>query len=246
MSVLKEYLIDLPIVLWAMDERSGLVFRDLGTAANHAKPENGALLGYPSPNIDASSVLLNGSNQMANRDASIGPINTTGFPVGSLPYGDQAVTMEVWAYPTYAPGGTYGCLLSYGYQNGGGNTHRVFNLAGAGVAASAFSDGVNVGNNIPWSTNFIQNKWQHFAFTYAGLTGALRFYRDGVQDAVSTNLLNTTVSPDRIRAGYRSDDARATSPFAGRLWMAAIYPTALSAARILAHYNAGLRGGVVL
>lgn len=234
-GVLAEYLADSPLIMWALDERRGTTFRDLGPAANHANIS--AITSFtdgPAPGLSAP--VLNGTSSSANRDASVGTINTTGFPTTSLPFGDQAVTMEVWAYPTFAPGGTYGCLVAYGR---GDTTDRVFSLSGAGTAGAAFTDGVNAGNNRAWATNFTQNRWQHFVFTYAGGSGgACIFYRDTVADVTSTFTLNTTVDPNRVRAGLRSDDGRATHYFAGRLSLVAIYATALSPARIKAHHDA--------
>lgn len=232
-SVLAEYLADSPVLMWALDERTGTVFRDLNSNANHANQS--AIASFATgPVPSMSAPVLNGTNSSANRDASVGAINGP-----SLPFGEGARTMEVWAYPTFAPGATYGALLAYGYDNGGGWTHSIFQLAGGGVAGSAFSDGFNAGNNRSWTTNFTQNKWQHFVMTYAGgPSGAFIFYRDAVADTTSTVTLNTTVSPNRVRAGLRSDDARATLYFAGRLSLAAIYATALSPARIQAHYDA--------
>ena len=236
-EVLAEYLADSPLIMWALDERVGTIFRDIGMAANHANISSMASFS-DGPVFGMSAPVLNGTNSSANRDSSVGPINTTGFPVASLPFGDQACTMEIWAYPTYAPGATYGALLAYGAGSGGGNTHRIFQLAGGGVAGSAFSDGVNAGNNRSWATNFTQNKWQHFVFTYAGGPGgACIFYRDTVADTTSTFSLTTTVGADRVRAGLRSDDATATLYFGGRLSLAAIYATALSPTRIQAHFN---------
>lgn len=232
-SVLAEYLADSPVLMWALDERTGTTFRDLNSNANHANQSSiasfaaGPILGWSAP-------VLNGSSSSANRDASVGPINGA-----SLPFGEGARTMEVWAYPTFAPGATYGTLLAYGFDNGGGWTHSILQLAGGGVAGSAFTDGWNAGNNRAWTTDFTQNKWQHFVFTYAGGPGgACIFYRDTVADTTSTFTLNTTVSANRVRAGLRSDDARATLYFAGRLSLAAIYGTALSPTRIQAHYDA--------
>lgn len=240
-SVLAEYLADSPILMWALDERTGTTFRDLNSNANHANISSISSFAA-SPIPDMSAPVLNGTSSSANRDASVGSINGA-----SLPFGSAARSMEVWAYPTFAPGATYGALLAYGYTNGNGWTHSIFQLAGGGVAGSAFSDGVNAGNNRAWTTNFTQNKWQHFVFTYAGGTnGACIFYRDAVADTTSTFTLNTTVNADRVRAGLRSDDATATLYFAGRLSLAAIYSTALSPARIQAHYDAVRQASAVI
>jgi hypothetical protein len=239
-AVISEYMADSPVLFWPLTETSGSVFRDLVTSRlNHANVSGGVILGG-APRLGALTPphFNAAANASANRDSSVGPINGA-----SLPFGDQAVTMEVWAYPTSAS--VAGCLLAYGYQNGGAFTHRNFQLAVAGSAGGAFSDGVNGDRNRVWTTSYTQNKWQHFVFTYAGGTnGACIFYRDAVADTTSTFTLNTTVSPDRVRAGLRSDDARATAYFLGGLCMAAIYATALPVERIQAHYEAVRRSGV--
>lgn len=237
-SPLTEYLADSPVLMWALDENTGTVFRDLNANANHANVSGGPTLNQVGPG-SLRAAHFNGSSASANRDPSIGPINGPSFPFGS-----GARSQECWAYPMYAPGVNGGCLVSYG-KVGANLTHSILQLGGGGQAGSAFTDGVNGGNNRSWTTDFTQNKWQHFVMTYAGGTnGAFIFYRDGVVDLSSTVTLNTTVSPDYLRCALRTDYPTAAAWFTGRISMAAVYATALSPTRIQAHYDAVRQTGV--
>lgn len=80
------------------------------------------------------------------------------------------------------------------------------------------------------------NQWTHLVATYDGTTA--RLYVNGVQAASGAmNYAANTAQPVRLAAG-----ATETMPryfFPGRLDEVAIYPTALSATRVPAHYNVG-------
>ena len=123
-----------------------------------------------------------------------------------------------------------------------------FNLRiGTGVG-SFFEDPVTVG------------QWIHFAFvintTPAGGTdsngnsydkGWTKLYKNGVlrdQDALDNTSTSTVITPSNSTAPFRvgTSDAQ-NSYFQGAIAKIAVYNSELSAARILAHYNTGLRAG---
>lgn len=72
-------------------------------------------------------------------------------------------------------------------------------------------------------------RWHHFAMTRVRSSGVFRLYLDGAEVASATGQTGALTAPGAIRLGANTGDVDE----------AAIYPTALSAARVLAHYRAG-------
>lgn len=218
-----------PLLLWLIDETSGTLFRDQTRFGDHAAMSGSPILGVNGPGLGAlGAVRLNGSSQSVNRDAGTGAI------IAALPTGSAARSLEIWARPT-AGGGYAG--LCYG-NSSSTNEHVIFGIGGTG-AGSAFTDGVNGGNNKNWVTAATVNSWGHFVMTYAGgAGGAAVFYRNGLADVTSTLTLGTDATLGKLRAGLRSDDGRATQYFTGDLAVASIYNYALTQAQVQEHYQA--------
>jgi len=232
-AVLRQFMSDSPVLLWMLDETTGTTFKDVA-GTNNANVSGGATLSVGTLlGAVRGAGFVAASTQSANRDSSVGTVSAV------LPEGSAACTMEALAYPTGA--GSYAALC-YGKTNAGGE-HRNFQV-GSNAAASAFSDGVNGSNNKAWTTAIPQNMGTLCAMTYAGgAGGAAIFYQNGVADTTTTLTLNTAAGTDRVRGGLRSDDSRATAYFQGRLALCAIYSTALTATRLLAHYQAVISSG---
>ena len=144
-----------------------------------------------------------------------------------------AFTVEAWAYPTggqgtfrsivtsrdYAPGAAKGYVL-YAAPD---NTWQLWTGAG--------------GWNVVYGPPIVLNQWTHLVGTYDGTT--LRLYVNGV--LVSSNAVTytqNTTRPLRIAAG-RTEDTPAQYFLPGRVDEVAVYGSALSAARVQAHYDAG-------
>lgn len=96
------------------------------------------------------------------------------------------------------------------------------------------------------ATTLTVNTTYHVAATYDAATGTGRVYVNGVQDASTTaavsNLAASASKPFAVGNSYGGGGAPSptSGPFLGTIDEAAIYGTALSAARILAHYNTGV------
>lgn len=242
-AVLRQMMSDSPVALVLCDElvtgnlgAGGLTFRDLSGNGNHCT-NSSTLLGQPLLGA-TKGVTLNGSTQTVNRDETTGSV--TGMPVGSA-----ARTLVALVYPTSATNPT---VVSYGLtgasDNAGFNEHTVFE-APTSPGAYWFTDGVNVSNNKTSVGGIPINAPSYIAMTYAGgAAGAALFYVNGVLDTTTTLTLNTAASPNRFRGGWRSDSGRATGFLTGRIACCGVYSTALTAARILAHYRAMLMSGV--
>jgi hypothetical protein len=79
----------------------------------------------------------------------------------------------------------------------------------------------------------ILNQWTHLVGTHDGTTG--RFYVDGI--SVGTPVNTPFLPNDGMIFTVGIQDGGAFAPFFGQLDEVAVYSTALSAARVLVHYN---------
>jgi CUB/sushi domain-containing protein len=87
--------------------------------------------------------------------------------------------------------------------------------------------------------------WHHLAVTWTSSGGAVRVYKDGALAFSGTLRSGTTLTSggalvlgqdqDSVNGGFETAQA-----FPGQLDELALYPTALSAARVQAHRSAGL------
>ncbi len=93
----------------------------------------------------------------------------------------------------------------------------------------------------PGAVRHVSNTWQHLVATVAP-DGAAKIYRNGTQVATATMSLPNVVTRPRNYIG-RSNWA-GDGTWKGRLDEVAIYPRALDAARIAAHYQSGASGPV--
>lgn len=105
----------------------------------------------------------------------------------------------------------------------------------AGATAMFINIGYNSNNaNVSYSHTFIVNTWYYFAFTYDGVTAI--FYINGVNVAQST--VNQTLVAGGFSYNIGRDPAYSGDYVPGFMDEVAVYSTALSPARIAAHYNA--------
>ncbi len=226
MTTLRQILLnDGAVLLWMMSE-TGASTVDQSGNGNTGVITAGTGADGPGPNLALS---FDGATQWVKCEPTV---------AASLPIGNAARTLEIWSYPTVSG---IAAGIGYGKDDASGE-HCTFFTGSATAAGSAFSDGVNVGNNMVWISPPAQNEWSHCALAYAGGTfGNASLYKNGVLDNAIGMTLNTTGPINRLRCALRSDNGRASQLFTGRLAVAAIYPTQLSQATIAAHYAAGLQ-----
>ncbi|HEX5589220.1 MAG TPA: LamG-like jellyroll fold domain-containing protein, partial [Candidatus Limnocylindrales bacterium] len=211
-SYLDTVLADAPLAWWRLGETSGTLADDAVGSANGTYT-GGFTLNQPGALTgDANpAVLLNG---------------TTGYvrvPQQTLP---GNITLEAWARPTTYPGdtalvgqwnGTSGAML-YVTSDAGGRVHLWIN--GASISATAPAAGA----------------WHHYVGTYDGTNA--RIYIDGGLAAGPTPLAGPlTTAPRFLEMGTYNNGGG--GKFNGVIDEVALYPTALSASRVQAHFAAG-------
>jgi uncharacterized membrane protein len=149
-----------------------------------------------------------------------------------------AWTLEAWVN-TSQPYLQQGILEKYATSNDNtgnyalridGNAH--FNLF---VLSNCCSWTALVG-----ATTVVANRWYHVVGTYARASTTAVLYVNGQVDASNTNVTTPPTGTARpLRIGARGDDS--TYTWRGYLEEVAVYPVALAAARVQAHFGASGR-----
>lgn len=215
-------LADSPVGYWRLGEASGTNAADSSGNGNTGTYTGGVTLGQPGAIQADPDGLVNAA---ALFDGSSGYVQGPTAPVFT-----SAITAEGWFYLTSLPGAEEGIIV----QRDGEFILRV-DPSAEGKHLSAF---VIIGGvaepRASWSTVPSLNTWYHAAMTWDGTT--LRLWVNGVQVASQTRSGSITSSGDRIAIGSSSFGTAGFFP--GTIDEVAVYPTALSAARIAAHYAA--------
>jgi hypothetical protein len=202
---------DSPVAYWRLGEASGT------TAVDEMAGYNGTHVNSPTLNqsgiFDGNGSVLYGSEKR------------TTFPVAGLPSGNAARTLEAWIKPTSA---STQVIAGYGDS---ATTRRGFGLF--------ISTRFYFWTYLPdYDTGVAPtlNVWSHVCISWDGSVG--RFYVNGVEryNTGSITALNTVLTRGAIAADVLT--AAPGNSFLREVDEVAIYPTALSAARIAAHYAA--------
>jgi len=210
---------DAPIAWYRMGEPSGAVVDSVGTA-------HGTVTG--SVTRDVTGLLANGDD---------GAISFAGGDV-SVPWPasiGQAWTIEAWVdapaggsgFITLFSTGPHPADLSIGMDRTARRLDaHVWNGSVHAVVASTGTFDVDAGT-------------RHIVWTRAGY-GLDKVYVDGVD---RTTAGGSVTNPDHSTTGRIAQYANGNEQWPGVIDEFAIYGTALSSARVLAHYNAGSGGG---
>ena len=222
-----EVIADSPVAYWKLDETSGTTTND-AIGSNHGTYTGGYTLNQAGiPSTGRPSVALNGSSGYINCGAPAA-LNLT-----------AAWTLEAWVYLTSAPNGS--AVISELYTGAG---DQVLYALGFGGMVVGGTSQLQVGFYTGSTWRYIQgaalslNTWHHIAGTWDGTN--LRLYADGAQVASGTPASGPVAGMNGLVLGRRWDTAGSAPYLPGRLDEVAIYDAALSATRILAHYNAGI------
>lgn len=211
MTYLATVLADSPVHFWRCADPGGLLYHDLGSAPRSM--QNGlstaTSLPYLGPNSDGGSTFLS-----LNTNANYYP-------------GDQTLatpfTMEVWAW--LQKGGTLQGFFAVSNNvntmevgvDGSNNAH-FYDAVGANTTATAVS---------------LQH-WHQYVLVQQAASST--FYFDGAFVANGGGVALSGLFAFMIGAGgYGASPARFANAAVAEV---SIYPSALSAARVLAHYNA--------
>jgi hypothetical protein len=207
-------LADNPVAFWQLDESSGPLAADAALPAQNGTCEN-VTLGQPSafPALGTCG-LFNGTSSRVRIAAD---------PAFALGTGDFSV--EAWARtPVTARGDIFN------YKNA--NDFGIFlNNAGAG-SIGGWHNGA-----LP-SFNASLNEWHHIVYTRT--SGLVRLYVDGTERGSQANAQSFSANADMFLGANHTG----APGYAGTIWFngwideVALYPSALSPARVIAHFQA--------
>lgn len=229
-------LADSPVGYWRLGEASGTSAADSSGNANAGTytgtvtlGQSGALAMEPDGSSNAAA-LFDGSSGFVDLGLAR-LIGTDSSLSGNF-------SVELWVKANGAAAFAY---LFNQANSAAVNAITGMNLNGAGVGYG-FVIRNDAGTILSLSegaaapSRLTDNVWHHVVFTRAGTTWCI--FVDGVQTATNTTFAPSgTYTCDQVSIGRRSS---ASGQYAAAILdEVVVYPAALSAARIAAHYNAG-------
>jgi RHS repeat-associated protein len=215
---------DSPTLYYRLDDSSGTVARDSSGNGRDATYQSGITLGVAGAVANDTDTAVQGS----------GSRSIAGFAAGTgLPTGNAPRTVEAWFKTTAT--GKQG-LVTYGTQT---NTQAFGLDILSPTQLFVFTWNNDVSFTAP--STITNNTWHDAVAVYDG-AGHVTVYLDGAPLGTATlagTTLNTVVSAQGLVMG---SEMTGSVPFNGSLDEVAVYPTALSAARVLAHWQASGNG----
>ena len=230
----QEVLTDTPQGYWKLEEISGETVmvdssgndRD-GTLLHPANPFTNSLVplvyGVGGPiETDAYNVGMSGGVGHAPEDSALDTVN--------------AFTWEIWGFNSATETAGTAMLMTRANLGAGtqGSRIQIQGQTITGVvrvdSTGATAYAVDYGNQLPWGT------WFHIVLTRNGTV--LRLYVNGILRDERTDLPTDTVTLTEAFWGISANPPGSNSASSWGVARAAIYNTALSASRVLAHYEA--------
>jgi hypothetical protein len=214
-----EVMADSPSAYWRLNDASAATTAADNTANAQTgtyvgaptKQQTGPLLGDPN-----KAVLLNGSTQYIT------------VPDNALLDPGDVFTLECWVKPNTSAGTTH-TIFSKGAN---GYLVTLQNTLGTILVMLSKESVGLIAQNLSSLTNGV---WTHIAVTKNG--SAIHIYINGADS--TTVILNRTIAGTASALNMGRTISTTADFFNGTIDEMAIYPTALSAARILVHYNNG-------
>ena len=216
---------DSPLAYWRLGELSGTSAADVQSIAGGT---------YSGTYTLGQAGAIASDNNAA---LALGASGYVSIPnVAALNLSGSSCTLECWVKTTNASlqhliGGYHSPdNLGYGLATGAGATGKASYWSGGGNGGAWFESASSVNNGA----------WRHLAVTVSAT--ATIIYIDGAQDATLSGDLRPTSYAGTRALGARNDGSFGLT---GTLDEVAIYGVALSAARIAAHYQAGVVSGML-
>ena len=233
MGYADEVLADSPAAYWRLGEASGITAADAsgnGRAGTYTPNSGGSWTGGT---LGQAGALAGDADAAALFNGSGGHALLAASALGNSP---AEWTLEAWVKAA-AQSNRFALAL------GRGTATNPFIGIGSGITTTSAlrinyrSDAGATQIGAEGGTAF-DGAWHHLAYTFAA--GTARGYVDGVEVVtVGPAVVLGAITLDRTAAGALVRTSAGLF-LAGAIDEAAVYATALSAARILAHYNAGV------
>lgn len=235
-------LADNPIGYWRLDERttSSTTVQDIGTEVGFAGipnvtgtlPRNGTATGTPTR--QTAGALAYDPNDAYTFNGSSQYIEVPDDNDWSLAQSANAFTVEAWVRPT-----SLAALQTIVSKDLAANYEWDMNITTLGILTFNARSAANAATVSASSAAgaIVANVWTHVAVTVSGTT--MQVYINGVASGSTGNIAAVTYTNGTapLTIGRRGD---AVQYFTGSVDEVAIYNTALSSTRLLAHYTAGV------
>jgi autotransporter-associated beta strand protein/parallel beta-helix repeat protein len=224
----QEILNDNPLAYYRLD--------DAGPVANDSSPHalGGNYMGYPGVTNQVSGALPDDGDTAVALDGASGYVQ---LPASGFNNFAGGLTFEVWVDPTAVGSGQRFISLGNG-PNSGANIE----LGRYSTTNNLFFS-IDGGSTIYVNNAIALNQWQYFAVT-VDASNHVTIYKNGQVIGSGTSNLPPVSSRADNYLGKSQYAAYGDAYFAGAMDEAAIYTSALSAARILDHYNHQYYGSV--
>ena len=210
---------DAPRGYWRLDELSGTVAADrAGTAPGTYV--NGVTLG-------SAGALSSELNASATFDGSNDHVAIPSTPALGF---TTAVTVEAWIKRQRS--GAYQVVVGKPGHGQSKNENYAIWINTSNRVQAYFGNGTNFVSVT--SSNPIDTAWHHVAATYDSVTA--RLYLDGALSDSRASTAGMAINAQPLNIGRSNDNSYF---FGGQIDEVAVYPTSLSAARILSHYTTG-------
>ncbi len=227
---------DNPYGFWRLD--------DTGATATNTGSSGSALNG-----TYAGSVTRNPTGGTSDGDGSIGVggSGSMGFPT-TPSFASNGFTVEAWVKPTALGPGNLGYLAPIVFMSSDtSNDNEIYFGTGSennSLVADITNNTMGTSEVALAGDGLQPNSWQLVAVTAQPTPSGLviTLYRDGLPIATTTRVM-TLPSVSRPYGYLAKDAANGVSTFQGGIDDVAIYPNALPATRLLAHYQAGTSTG---
>lgn len=224
-------LADSPVAYWRLGESSGTSAADTSGNGNTGTYTGGVTLGVPGALAAEPDGTSNTAALFASASTQYVALPNAQI-IGGANYAND-FTAAAWVAPT----ATGKVVFS---QGNSAAANSLFELI-AGTSGLTFNLRNDAGTLVQLMDNapLPSGVYSHVAFTRSGTTW--RMFANGVQTATNTNFSPSGVyTVDRATIGVRAGSGLGSgTAWDGRLDEVAVYATALSAARIAAHYAAG-------
>lgn len=217
-------LADSPLGYWKLDEASGTTCAD--------SSGNGRDLTYGgSPNFrNSGPPIVGGTSYAVGLDGVNGEGATASYASWMLP---TSFSLECWVRSTASSG--YPAI--FGVANGRADSGQFILYIRSGTIKATFTNTFAASSEVTTGSGMTDGNWRHVVVTHDSSSGDLILYING--SSVASN--SRTGTPQSVSQPISIGGCGSTTDsnwFSGDIAHCAYYGTALSAARVLAHYEA--------